>query len=92
MWGVVFLLFSGGLVSVDRGSVVLRFYGFFCGSLMITTTATSTATVTATATAERLFEALRVYGSSTATTTATSTTTTTTSVTAERLFGSTAVL
>ena len=46
---------------MDQGSVVLRFYGFFCGSLMITTTATSTATTTTTATAERLFEALRVH-------------------------------
>ena len=47
--------------SVDRGSVVLRFCGFFRGSSTITTTATSTATATAKATAERLFEALRVY-------------------------------
>ena len=45
---------------MDQGSVVLRFYGFFCGSLMITTKATSTTTTTATATTERLFEALRV--------------------------------
>ena len=64
------------------------FYGYMvCGFLgkssMITTTATSTTTTTTTATAERPFETLRVYGSSTTTTTATSTATITT--TAKRI-------
>ena len=54
------------------------FCGPSCGSLPVTALAT--------ATAERLFEALRVYESSTTTTTATSTATTKASATAERLF------
>ena len=79
-------------LSTDRDLVVLSavqwrfgFCGPGCGSLTITTTATSTTTALATATAERLFEALRVYESSTTTTTATSTATTTATAKVERL-------
>ena len=66
--------------------------GFLGKSSMITTTATSTTTATTTATAERLFETLRVYGSSTTTTTATSTATITTTakrIGSLRFYGST---
>ena len=67
-----------------QDSTGIWFCGFLCGYSKITTIATSTTTATATATAERLFETLRVYGSSTTTTTATSTATTTAKT--ERLF------
>ena len=74
------------LVFVVQDSTDIWFCGFLCGYSKITTIATSTTTATTTATAERLFETLRVYVSSTTTTIATSTATTTASATAKRLF------
>ena len=68
-----------------QDSTDIWFWGFLCGCSKITTIATSTTTTTTTATAERLFETLRVYGSSTTTTTATSTATTTATAKVEGL-------